>query len=394
MDFMKTLLIYMTATFALAIQSTAAPSETPVPVATPSAVQETGSAPTMRVIEGVAPTPSNSTTPAPVPEITPNRKYHNLAQGSRGSEVRKLQERLIELGYLPEGAADGSYGRQTYNAIRKFQYYNGLTQDGIAGRKTQTYLFENPDAAPYPAETPVITPEPTSVPTPESTEAPTPEPTEAPTPEPTEEPTPEPTEAPTPEPTEEPTPEPTEAPTPEATEAPTPEPTEEPTPEPTEEPTATMDPADIITEIDLDADLFLEIQGFVAFNDSGAPLEWIAMKDGTPTVFYPRLQENDGMIRISLDDLVCCLEGWNLSDEGAVVLEAEGHTLGLYNEDAGCSATVDGEETAITVRDFDFENEGHFISAEFLARALGGEAEWDAEESTLMLRIPVDSDAE
>ena len=118
------------------------------------------------------------------------------------------------------------------------------------------------------------------------------------------------------------------------------------------------------------------------------------MKDGTPTVFYPRLQENDGLIRVSLDDLVCCLEGWNLSDEGAVVLEAEGHTLGFYNEDAGCSATVDGEETAITVRDFDFENEGHFISAEFLAAALGGEAEWDAEESTLMLRIPAVSDIE
>ena len=41
--------------------------------------------------------------------------------------------------------------------------------------------------------------------------------------------------------------------------------------------------------------------------------------------------------------------------------------------------------------DFDFENEGHFISAAFLARALGGEAVWDEEEITLMLRIPVAS---
>ena len=118
MDFMKSLLIYMTATFALAVQSTSAPPVTPVPVETPAAVVEQGDpvpGPTMQVIQGVAPSPS--VTPAPVPEITPNKAYHNLAQGAKGAEVRKLQERLIELGYLPEGAADGAYGRQTYNAV-------------------------------------------------------------------------------------------------------------------------------------------------------------------------------------------------------------------------------------------------------------------------------------
>ena len=35
----------------------------------------------------------------------------------------------------------------------------------------------------------------------------------------------------------------------------------------------------------------------------------------------------------------------------------------------------------------DFSTKGHFINAEFLATALKGEAEWDQEESTLMLRI-------
>ena len=42
--------------------------------------------------------------------------------------------------------------------------------------------------------------------------------------------------------------------------------------------------------------------------------------------------------------------------------------------------------------DFDFSAEGHFINAEFLAKALKGSAVWDGEESTLMLRIP-DKDA-
>ena len=37
--------------------------------------------------------------------------------------------------------------------------------------------------------------------------------------------------------------------------------------------------------------------------------------------------------------------------------------------------------------EFDF-GEGYFIDAEFLAKALGGEAEWVEEENTLMLKIP------
>ena len=366
MDFMKTLLVYMTATFALAVQNTAAPSVTPIPQATPSAVvvETIDPNPTMRIIQGVTPAPGETITPAPVPQITPNRSYHNLKMGSKGKDVRKLQERLVELGYLPEGSADGSYGRQTFNAVRRFQYYNGLTDDGIAGDRTQTYLFENPDAAANPENKP--TPAPTPETTPETTPEPTPEPTAAPTPEPTAEPTPEPTAEPTPAPTAEPTP----------------EPTAEPTPEPTAEPE--------IPEIVLDGDLYVGIDGFVAYNDSGAPLDWVVVVDGIPVSMTPRLQENNGRIRISLADLVSCLEGWKLTEEdgGAVVLEAEGHTLSLRPEGTGCAATLDGTEIPAEDAAFDFENEGCFISVEFLARALGGEAVWDAEEITLMLRIP------
>ena len=397
MDFMKTLLIYMSATFAFAVQNTAAPSVTPPPVETqPPAVVETLSPQaTMRIIQGITPVPGTSVTPPPVPEITPNKSYHNLAQGSKGKDVRRLQERLIELGYLPEGSADGAYGRQTYNAVRRFQYYNGLTQDGIAGDRTQTYLFENPDVA-YNQDnvtpTPEPTPEPTPVPTPEPTATPTPTPT--PTPEPTATPTPTPTA--TPEPTPTPTPTPTATPEPTATPTPTPtatpEPTATPTPTPTATPEPTAEPTPEVTvpvhEIDLDADLFVAIDGFIAFNDNGAPLDWVAVKDGIPVTCYPRLQESNGRIRVSLDDLVNCLEGWTLTDEGAVVLEAEGHTLGLYNEESGCVATMDGTEIPMEATDFDFENNGHFINAQFLAGALGGEAVWDAEEITLILRIP------
>ena len=157
MDILKTLLIYMSATLAAAVQVTSAPEVTPVPTPAPTiaAIVETvtevpSAAPVTTAAEEatVTPEPTVSVTPAPVPSITPNKGYRNLAQGAKGTEVRKLQERLIELGYLPEGAADGAYGNQTRNAVRRFQYYNGLTQDGVAGDTTHTYLFENPDAAP------------------------------------------------------------------------------------------------------------------------------------------------------------------------------------------------------------------------------------------------------
>ena len=396
MDFMRALLIYMTAAFGLAVQNTAAPAAIPEPEITPppAVVEQVNgqSAPTMQIINGITPTPS--ITPEPVPTITPNSAYHNLAMGARGSDVKKLQQRLVELGYLPEDAVDGAYGRQTYHAVRRFQYYNGLSQDGIAGKRTQTYLYENPDAAPYPTPTA----EPTVTPTAEPTEAPTAEPTAEPTVTPTAEPTEAPTAEPTEAPTAEPTAEPTEAPTAEPTEAPTKEPTAESTEAPAAEPTAepaetvTEAPEEIIEEVDLDAGLFVEIEGSIAYNEGGEPLSWIGMRNGVPAEMKPRLQENDGRIRVSLDDLVRCVPGWALTDDGTVVLEAEGHTLGIYNEKTGIAATIDGTEIRIEPADFDFGNDGHFISASFLANALMGTAEWDAEERTLMLRIPVASE--
>ncbi len=43
--------------------------------------------------------------------------------------IRALQERLAEVGFNP-GPADGIYGPKTARAIRAFQRYKGLTQDG------------------------------------------------------------------------------------------------------------------------------------------------------------------------------------------------------------------------------------------------------------------------
>ena len=388
MDLMRTLLIYMSATLTLAVQSTSAPKETPTPSPVPEAIVETVETPGPD--DGFTAAPAEATekpTPLPVPTITPNMKaYHNLTTGDKGKEVKKLQEKLIEMGYLPEGAADGAYGRQTYNAVKKFQYYNGLKADGIAGRSTQTNLFENPDIVPNPEVTPV----PETTPAPE-TEAPETEAPETETPV-TEAPV---TEAPETQAPETEQPKETEAPeptgTPEVTETPkeTETPRETEAPEPTEEPEQTAVPTEIVENVDLDADVYEPIAAMVALNESKGPLEFIATVDGVPVNSRPRLTQNGAKIRVSLDDLCQCVDGWRLTDDGvgSVVLEAAGYTLVLYSEDKGCSATLDSAEIPMKEDDYDFESEGHFINAEFLANALKGEAAWDQEESTLMLRI-------
>ena len=68
--------------------------------------------------------------------------YKVLKRGSKGSEVKQLQENLMELHYsLPEPGADGIYGRGTQDAVKRFQKKMGLTEDGIAGAFTQNILL-------------------------------------------------------------------------------------------------------------------------------------------------------------------------------------------------------------------------------------------------------------
>ena len=59
-----------------------------------------------------------------------------MKQGSKGSDVKRLQQNLIGLGFL-EGAADGSFGSKTKKAVQEFQAEYGLSTDGSAGEATQ-----------------------------------------------------------------------------------------------------------------------------------------------------------------------------------------------------------------------------------------------------------------
>ena len=59
--------------------------------------------------------------------------------GSRGQEVRQIQQKLRQLG-LYSGSVDGVYGTATQKAVRQFQKNCGITADGIAGPQTLKYL--------------------------------------------------------------------------------------------------------------------------------------------------------------------------------------------------------------------------------------------------------------
>ena len=64
-----------------------------------------------------------------------------LTAGMSGEQVRALQSRLAELGYLSSSFVSGVYDAATQQAVRQFQTANGLTADGAAGSATQSRLY-------------------------------------------------------------------------------------------------------------------------------------------------------------------------------------------------------------------------------------------------------------
>ena len=94
------------------------------------------------------PEPEDEATSAPAESA-----YKTLRKGDQGPDVVTLQVALAELGYLTT-ASDGIYGTGTQTAVKAFQADNGLDSDGIAGRQTQTLLFQKSSVTPIPQVTP------------------------------------------------------------------------------------------------------------------------------------------------------------------------------------------------------------------------------------------------
>lgn len=72
--------------------------------------------------------------------------YPTIKLGSTGEAVKRLQNLLISRGYsLPKYGADGDFGKETKDAVERFQKIAELTVDGIVGKKTWAALAEPPE---------------------------------------------------------------------------------------------------------------------------------------------------------------------------------------------------------------------------------------------------------
>ncbi len=90
--------------------------------------------------------------------------YRPLRLGCMGEDVKRLQERLTELGYYT-GKLSGTYMPGTQEAVYNFQHYAGEMATGYADAETQMLLYAA-DALPYQealAAMPAATPAPTTL---------------------------------------------------------------------------------------------------------------------------------------------------------------------------------------------------------------------------------------
>lgn len=158
MNLLNTILLYMallsSASLAGVPEITPPPMEfispAPVEMATATLV------PSAQSTSVIVPPPVQTVAPVEVPSLT------TVARGDRGNNVRTLQKRLIELGYLKEGEDDGIFGNKTKRAVERFQNYNNLKVDGIAGKDTLGKLYNDPYVVLAPVDVgtprPVVTP--------------------------------------------------------------------------------------------------------------------------------------------------------------------------------------------------------------------------------------------
>jgi len=105
--------------------------------------------------------PKWSDAPAPTePVVTPTEKPKRtwakgvLGTGMSGPEVKALQAKLIAAGYLPAGADDGSYGKNTRDAVVALQTDLGVAKDGAYGPATKAAFDAKPDTKKGGTETP------------------------------------------------------------------------------------------------------------------------------------------------------------------------------------------------------------------------------------------------
>ncbi len=115
-----------------------------------------------------------SLTPTPVPvmanvmQVTPDPNQPTpeplIKTGSEGEEVKKIQQRLADLGFY-KSEVDGQFGPGTRNAVMAFQSQHDLGVDGVIGPSTKETLFSSSARQAVETPTPSPTPQATQLPT-------------------------------------------------------------------------------------------------------------------------------------------------------------------------------------------------------------------------------------
>ena len=66
-----------------------------------------------------------------------------MQEGDEGDDVKEVQDRLYELGYLDKNSRTATFGEKTAAAVRSFQSANKLKVDGKVGDKTLNALYSS-----------------------------------------------------------------------------------------------------------------------------------------------------------------------------------------------------------------------------------------------------------
>lgn len=84
----------------------------------------------------------------PAPENTPSQVFAGLKYHDDNEEVKAMQDRLVELGYLHVSETTTYYGNGTRIAVSAFQRQHSLTMTGDADEETLEILYSD-DALEY-----------------------------------------------------------------------------------------------------------------------------------------------------------------------------------------------------------------------------------------------------
>lgn len=84
--------------------------------------------------------PEDAETTDPVKPITPAKPQRVLKKGLRGDDVKEMQTKLADRGYLRKNEIDGDFGKITLGGLLAFQFENGLEVDGHCGPLTKKAL--------------------------------------------------------------------------------------------------------------------------------------------------------------------------------------------------------------------------------------------------------------